>query len=50
MLKKLTPLDGLSSLEELNARRNRITKIAPEVLANSRRLERLYLSNNELRR
>lgn len=48
-LKKLPSLDGLSSLEELNAKRNRICKIVPEV-AHAKRLERLYISNNELRR
>lgn len=48
-LKKLPSLEGLGSLEELNAKRNRISKIAPEVIL-AKRLERLYLSNNELRR
>lgn len=48
-LKKLPSLDGLVALEELNAKRNRICKIVPEV-AHAKRLERLYLSNNELRR
>ncbi|XP_046439102.1 leucine-rich repeat-containing protein 49-like [Daphnia pulex] len=48
-LKKLPSLDGLLALEELNAKRNRICKIVPEV-AHAKRLERLYLSNNELRR
>lgn len=48
-LKKLPSLDGLIALEELNAKRNRIAKIVPEV-AHARRLERLYLSNNEMRR
>ena len=48
-LKKLPSLDGLVALEELNAKRNRICKILPEV-AHAKRLERLYLSNNELRR
>lgn len=48
-LKKLPSLDGLLALEELNAKRNRISKIVPEV-ALAKRLERLYLSNNELRR
>lgn len=48
-LKRLPSLDGLASLEELNAKRNRICKIAPEVSL-AKRLERLYLSNNELRR
>ena len=49
VLKKLPCLEGLSSLEELNVKRNRISKIVSE-FNHVKKLERLYLSNNELRR
>ncbi len=48
-MKKVPSLEGLISLEELNLKRNRICKIAAEI-AKARKLERLYLSNNDLRR
>ena len=47
-LKKVPSLEGLSSLQELNVKRNRISKIASQT-GHARKLERLYLSNNELR-
>ena len=49
-LKELPCLDGLASLQELNVRRNRIVKVSPSAVARATKLERLYLSNNELRR
>ena len=48
-LKKIPSLEGLISLEELNLKRNKICKIATEV-CKAKKLERLYLSNNDLRR
>ena len=48
-LKKIPSLEGLVSLEELNLKRNKICKIATEV-CKAKKLERLYLSNNDLRR
>ena len=48
-LKELPSLEGLVALQELNVRRNRIAKVSSGV-GHAKKLERLFLSNNELRR